>query len=100
MTWITPLLRGSMLALLGGCAMTAPPAEIAPADAFMANLRALCGGAYAGRVLVDTPPSPGNNAFAGKALVMHVRDCSADTIRIPFHVGEDRSRTWVLTRTA
>ena len=30
---------------------------------------------------------------------MHVRDCTADTIRIPFHVGEDRSRTWVITRT-
>ncbi len=38
-------------------------------------------------------------AFAGKPLVMHVRDCSADEIRIPFHVGEDRSRTWVITRT-
>jgi hypothetical protein len=30
---------------------------------------------------------------------MHVRECSGDTIRIPFHVGENRSRTWVLTRT-
>ena len=38
-------------------------------------------------------------SFADKRLVMHVRKCSADTIRIPFHVGEDRSRTWVLTRT-
>jgi hypothetical protein len=31
---------------------------------------------------------------------MHVRSCSDDEIRIPFHVGEDRSRTWVITRTA
>jgi len=31
---------------------------------------------------------------------MHVRDCSPDEIRIPFHVGEDRSRTWVITRTS
>ncbi|HYH95035.1 hypothetical protein, partial [Hyalangium sp.] len=31
---------------------------------------------------------------------MHVRDCSASEIRIPFAVGEDRSRTWVVTRTA
>lgn len=30
---------------------------------------------------------------------MHVRDCDAREIRIPFHVGEDRSRTWVVTRT-
>lgn len=87
-----------LLALLSGCALTAPVADVVPADAFMANLRTLCGRAYSGRVLVDTPPSPGNNAFAGKALVMHVRDCDAGTIRIPFHVGDDRSRTWVVTR--
>ena len=30
---------------------------------------------------------------------MHVRKCTADTIRIPFHVGDDASRTWVVTRT-
>jgi hypothetical protein len=30
---------------------------------------------------------------------MHVRTCQAGEIRIPFHVGGDRSRTWVLTRT-
>ena len=30
---------------------------------------------------------------------MHVRQCGPTEIRIPFHVGEDRSRTWVLTRT-
>ena len=31
-------------------------------------------------------------------MVMHVRECSGDEIRIPFHIGEDRSRTWVITR--
>lgn len=30
---------------------------------------------------------------------MHVRGCTADSLRVPFHVGENRSRTWVLTRT-
>ena len=38
--------------------------------------------------------------MAGKRLVMHVRECRSAEIRIPFHVGDDRSRTWVLTRTA
>ena len=47
-----------------------------------------------------SPAGAGDEAFAGKRLVMHVRDCSSDTVRIPFHVGEDRSRTWVLTRSA
>lgn len=31
---------------------------------------------------------------------MHVRSCTSGEIRIPFHVGGDRSRTWVLTTTA
>lgn len=31
---------------------------------------------------------------------MHVRACSSTEVRIPFHVGENRSRTWVITRTS
>ena len=27
-----------------------------------------------------------------------MKTCSANEVRIPFHVGEDRSRTWVVTR--
>lgn len=71
----------------------------APADAFMAALASHCGQAFAGEVRVDVPESP-DNAFAGKAMVMHVRECREGEIRIPFHVGDDRSRTWVITRTA
>jgi hypothetical protein len=57
----------------------------------------LCGKAFEGRIA--SPVVSADASFAGKKLVMHVRDCSSDTIRIPFHVGEDRSRTWVVTRT-
>ena len=74
-----------------------PPPE--PADAFFAQVAGHCGRAYAGRVVVDEPP-PENDPFAARALVMHVRECGDDELRIPFHVGEDRSRTWVLSRTA
>lgn len=73
---------------------------MAPADDFMDRIRSHCGQAFAGRIIADTPPPTGADAFAGKALVMHVRGCTADELRIPFHVGEDRSRTWILTRTA
>lgn len=65
------------------------------AEVFWAELEKLCGKAFAGDVAVDTSNSPD---FAGKALVMHVRSCEKDRIRIPFFVGDDRSRTWVLTR--
>lgn len=102
---IAPLVA---LCLLSACASTpspsvAPAADTstvdAPADAFLAALRTHCGQAFAGRVVVDTPASA-NDTFAGKPLVMHVRECGADTTRVPFHVGDDHSRTWVLTRTA
>jgi hypothetical protein len=64
----------------------------------MEALRQHCGQAYAGRVVTNVPAEP-NDPFDGKALVMHVRECAADEIKVPFHVGDDHSRTWVITRT-
>lgn len=66
-----------------------------PADDFWRELSSLCGNSYAGQVVQEPA---GDDGFAGKRLVMHVRDCGADRIRVPFVVGEDSSRTWVLTR--
>ena len=92
--------------LLAGCggeqpaaaAAAAAPASPASADTFMTRIAQHCGQAFAGRVVVNTPPSP-NDAFAGKDLIMHVRECKEGELKVPFHVGDDRSRTWVLTRT-
>lgn len=56
----------------------------------------LCGQAFAGRMTEGTDPT--DEAFGSQAMVMHVSECSDTEIRIPFHVGENRSRTWVLTR--
>jgi hypothetical protein len=75
------------------------PAGMLPAaqEVFWSGLAALCGSAYEGRVVESTPP---DTVMSRATLVMHVRECQADTIRIPFHVGANRSRTWVVTRTA
>jgi hypothetical protein len=78
----------------------APTAASAPADAFLARLASHCGQAFAGRIIADQPPPTGEDPFTGQPLVMHVRDCSPEVVNVPFHVGDDRSRTWVLTRTA
>jgi hypothetical protein len=83
------------LFLLSGCATVA--ADSSPQGLFFSRLAALCGQAFEGRIA--SPPVTADASFAGKRLVMHVRSCSADEIRIPFHVGADRSRTWVITRT-
>src|SRR5687767_2141391 len=80
---------------LAGCATSG--SGDSPRDAFFGRLSALCGRAYEGRIA--SPPVEADAAFAGKRLVMHVRTCSENEIRIPFHVGDDRSRTWVVTRT-
>lgn len=67
--------------------------EKSSAAQFWENLKKHCGKSYEG-TLTSTPPL---DEFAGKKLVMHVRTCDDNTIRIPFFVGEDKSRTWVLT---
>lgn len=93
------LILATLISMLSACASTGPRDASLPADVFFAELKSLCGKAYIGRVKVDTPP-PANSPFAGKTLTMHVRECGDDVLRIPFHVGDDRSRTWVLRRTA
>ncbi|MEE4351016.1 MAG: hypothetical protein V2J26_12380 [Pacificimonas sp.] len=97
--------------LLSGCASMAGLGPMSDdradqadrTDEFLSTLSALCGLAFAGEVEVDreadgTPADP-NSPWTTQPVVMHVRDCSYDAVRIPLHVGEDRSRTWVLTRT-
>jgi len=73
----------------------------APSDAFMSAVAAHCGKAFEGRIAVNEPKTDAPDPFEGKRLVMHVRGCEdpAHELRIPFHVGDDHSRTWVLTRT-
>ena len=84
----------SLSPLLAGCASAPEPAH--PQDAFMARLNALCGQRFEGRVVTD---DPADADFRDNRLLMHVRDCAADEVGIPFAVGEDRSRRWIVTRT-
>jgi len=90
----------ALLAIVTGAGLAiAQPARNAalPQDRFFAALGALCGRAYEGRVVTS---DAADREMATQRLVMHVRSCEGDTIRIPFHVGDDRSRTWAITRTA
>ena len=90
-----------MASLLAACGTTPRVAQPLPIDTFMAAIAAHCGKAYAGRIVANLPPPAAPDAFEGKPLVMHVRGCDtpAQRLEIPFHVGDDHSRTWVLTRT-
>ncbi len=75
----------------------APPAQPAAQDQFWSRLSEHCSRAFAG-VAEEFPEA--DDWLDGAELVMHVRECSDDVIRISFNVGDDRSRTWVLTRHA
>jgi hypothetical protein len=65
------------------------------ASVFWKSLQTICGKAFEGTVAAAPAD---DTTFAGKKLVMHVRSCEKNRIRIPFFVGDDKSRTWVLTR--
>jgi hypothetical protein len=81
--------------LLALAASPASAGEGNPSEAWWQRLQALCGQAFAGEV-VRMPAD--DTVFRGQPLVIHVRDCTPERVRIPLVVGEDRSRTWVLSR--
>jgi hypothetical protein len=77
----------------------AAPKSTGAATAFFDGLKPLCGKTFEGKIVADQPPPAADDPFVGKRLLMHVRDCEAREVRIPFTVGEDRSRTWIISRT-
>lgn len=81
--------------LLAALAVPAAAASSAP-ERFMQTLTQYCGAAYGGRVV-----SAGSaQGFAGRALIVHLAECNADEIRMPFQVSDHRSHALVVTRTA
>ena len=65
-----------------------------PSEIFWKNLEKHCGKAYEGKL----PEHITRDDFAGKKLTMHVKSCSTNEIKIPFNVGDNYSRTWILTK--
>ncbi|HLO44101.1 MAG TPA: hypothetical protein VK175_07205 [Leadbetterella sp.] len=60
---------------------------------FWENLKNQCGKSYVGTPIAGAD----NETFKNKRLVMQVISCQENVIKIPFYVGEDKSRTWVFT---
>ena len=86
-----------MLASTAAIARPAPLVSIPSHDGFFDNIAAHCGKAFEGKVTVDNATGP--SSFADKKLVMHVRKCNERELQVPFHVGDDASRTWIITKT-
>lgn len=78
-------------------ALISAAAPVSAANGFLDQLKPLCGKAFAGAMASN---DAADADMKGKPMVMHVAQCSETEIRIPFFVGDDRSRTWMLTATA
>lgn len=68
-------------------------------DSFFQNLQATCGHSYVGSVVEG---NESDTAWRQARIVIHVPSCDqalGDEIRIPLHVGDDTSRTWIISRT-
>lgn len=66
-----------------------------PSEKFWQNLNKHCGKSYEG---VITAGGKEGDGFTGQRLIMQVLSCEQNRIRIPFYVGENSSRTWILTK--
>jgi hypothetical protein len=86
-----------MLASTAALARPAPLVSIPSHDSFFNSIAAHCGKAFEGKVTVDNATGP--SSFADKKLIMHVRKCNDRELQVPFHVGDDASRTWIITKT-
>ncbi|PHR59781.1 MAG: hypothetical protein COA43_08810 [Robiginitomaculum sp.] len=89
-SFTTPTLLATLL--MTSCAQNTST----PQEKFMQSLNALCGKSFAGK-LVSTDEV--DTKTASLPMVMEVRECSDTQMRIPFHIGDNHSRTWIITKT-
>ncbi len=59
---------------------------------FLKNLASLCGKSFRGK---ETYMKNKNGSWVDNELIMHVTVCEDDIVKIPFHVDDDKSRTWI-----
>ena len=97
------ILLAAALPALAACEPTpTEPAATNPQDVFFERLNLLCNKAYSGSLVSS---QEADAEMAGKPMTMHVTNCTRNEVYIPFHIGAsdgtwDRSRTWIITRTA
>ncbi|WP_198679582.1 hypothetical protein [Aliidiomarina minuta] len=87
----------SLAALCVASSVSASPTSVPPQDQFFDKIAQYCGQAFEGKVVEDN--FTGIETFSQNRLVMHVRNCTEDRLEIPFHVGDNHSRTWILKKT-
>lgn len=61
---------------------------------FIPSLAAYCGRSFRGELVSSDPQ---DKAFGEATIVLTIKECKPDEIRMPLTVGSDASRTWVLS---
>jgi hypothetical protein len=64
---------------------------------FWEQLNRFCGKSFYGKI-VDAPAN--DTVFRNRELILHIRSCEPNRIKMPFIVGSNYSRTFILTKTA
>ena len=64
--------------------------------AFFVTLKKLCGQQLQGETKY---PDDSQHPLVGKKLIINMASCTEKELRVPFQVGDDKSRTWILTLT-
>lgn len=75
------------------CAATGAAADTR--DQFMSTLQSMCGQRFEGALTYAIDPK---NPYVGQKMSTEII-CTGTDVRLPVAVGEDRSRTWIFTRT-
>lgn len=68
--------------------------EKKPAQLFLEQFKSLKGKYFEGEIISGGKEGDG---FTGKRLLMQVLSYDDREVKIPFYVGDDKSRTWILT---
>lgn len=77
------------------CLFTFLPGNNKEQKQFLKTLSQHHGKSYTGTVVT---PLRANDPFAGKELRIFIQKITKDSVRVPFWVGDDKSRTWLLAR--
>lgn len=90
-----PTLILSLFSIVNILAQSAEQSNTVPSEDFWDALTERCGKTYQGHIIKGAKLGDG---FTGEKLIMHIRKCDDDVIYIPFNVGDNLSRTWILRK--
>ncbi len=68
--------------------------EIPNSKLFLEKFKPFAGQYFEGEVITGAKEG---DAFFGKKLIMHIASYNDREVKIPFFVGEDKSRTWIIS---